>query len=236
MHFPTLSHGTLLRRYQRFLADVRLPSGEEITIHCPNTGAMTGCANEGDRVWFSTSTNSRRKYAHTWELTETKEGHFICVNTQRANQLVAEALEAGWIPELADYNEILPEQPFGLEKSRVDFLLKKGEISCFMEVKSTTWLTEKGVGMFPDAKTLRGQKHLRELIEIVNVGQKAVMFFAILHTGIKDFDIAMKIDPKYAELYDSARLVGVQALAYCAEVECENGRPIAMRLQKSLEI
>lgn len=101
MRFPPLSHGVLLKRYKRFLADVLLPNGEQITVHCPNTGAMTGCANAGDTVWFSTSDNPKRKYAHTWELTQTQAGHFICVNTQRANQLAHEALQNQWISELS---------------------------------------------------------------------------------------------------------------------------------------
>lgn len=231
MKFSTLSYGILLRRYKRFLADIQLPSGEQITIHCPNTGAMTGCANEGDRVWFSTSDNPKRKYAHTWELTETQAGHFICVNTQRANQLVQEALQNQWISELADYTQILPEQKYGEENSRIDFLLKNDRLAdCFVEVKSTTLLTENGVGMFPDAKTERGQKHLRELTTIAQNGQQAVIFFAVLHTGIEHFEVAQMIDPKYAELYQQALSSGVTSLCYKAEVKVENGVPIELSL------
>ncbi|OOH90292.1 sugar fermentation stimulation protein SfsA [Pasteurellaceae bacterium 15-036681] len=233
MLFPKLSHGTLLRRYKRFLADIQLPNGEQITIHCPNTGAMTSCANEGDTVWFSTSDNAKRKYAHTWELTETQAGHFICVNTQRANQLVAEALQNKWITELANYSQILPEQKYGEEHSRIDFLLKNDELAdCFVEVKSTTLLTEKGIGMFPDAKTERGQKHLRELTAIAQQGQQAVIFFAILHTGIERFEVAKQIDLKYAELFEQAKQQGVQVLAYQAEMFFEDNVPIGMNLQK----
>lgn len=177
MFFPSLSYGILLRRYNRFLADITLPNGKQTTIHCPNTGAMTGCANAGDIVWFSTSDNPKRKYAHTWELTQTQAGNFICVNTQRANQLVQEALENQWIHELYHYTEVLPEQKYGTENSRIDFLLKSNGLpDCFVEVKSTTLLTEKGVGMFPDAKTERGQKHLRELTMVAQQGSKSVIF------------------------------------------------------------
>ncbi len=157
MQFPSLSCGILIKRYKRFLADILLPNGEQITLHCPNTGAMTGCATTGDTVWFSTSDNPKRKYAHTWELTQTQAGDFICVNTQRANQLVQEALEKRWIAELAEYQTVLPEQKYGSENSRIDFLLKAdNQPDCFVEVKSTTLLTENGLGMFPDAKTERG--------------------------------------------------------------------------------
>lgn len=237
MIFPPLSSGILIQRYKRFLADVQLPNGEKITVHCPNTGAMTGCANAGDTVWFSTSDNPKRKYAYTWELTQTQAGDFICVNTQRANQLVAEALNHKWIRELADYDNILPEQKYGEEKSRIDFLLKQqGLADCFVEVKSTTLLTENGVGMFPDAKTERGQKHLRELIAIAQQGQQAVIFFAILHTGITQFEVAKQIDSKYAELFNQAHQNGVLALSYKATIELVQGVPVAMNLQNSIKI
>lgn len=233
MQFPPLSCGILLRRYKRFLADIQLPSGEQITIHCPNTGAMTGCATPGDRVWFSTSDNAKRKYAHTWELTETQMGDFICINTQRANQLVEEALQNQWISELSHYTEILPEQKYGLENSRIDFLLKNGNTDCFVEVKSTTLLTENGVGMFPDTKTERGQKHLRELTQLAKNGKQAVIFFAILHTGIKQFDVARQIDPKYAELFEQAIKSGVVALVYKAKLIFDtNQHPIGLELRK----
>lgn len=235
MIFPALTSGILIQRYKRFLADILLPNGEQITIHCPNTGAMTGCANAGDTVWFSTSDNPKRKYAHTWELTQTQAGDFICVNTQRANQLVAEALENNWISELADYTEILPEQKYGEENSRIDFLLKQqGLADCFVEVKSTTLLVDKGVGMFPDAKTTRGQKHLRELTTIAQQGQQAVIFFAVLHTGIERFEVAKQIDPKYAELFSVAKEKGVKTLVYKADVIFAQNTPTGMRLKIAL--
>lgn len=236
MQFPPLSSGILLRRYKRFLADIQLPHGDQITIHCPNTGAMTGCANVGDTVWFSTSNNPKRKYAHTWELTQTQSGDFICVNTLRANQLVQEALENQWISELAEYQQILPEQKYGNENSRVDFLLKSDRLQdCFVEVKSTTLLMENGVGMFPDAKTERGQKHLRELATIAEQGLQAVIFFAILHTGIDKFEVAKQIDPKYAELLERAKKQNVKVLTYKVDVIFENSKPYGMRLNRKLQ-
>lgn len=236
MKLPELSRGTLLRRYKRFLADVQLADGREITIHCPNTGAMTGCATVGDTVWFSTSDNPKRKYAHTWEFTETAAGHLICVNTQRANQLVQEALENQWISELAEYPQILPEQKYGAENSRIDFLLKADVLpDCFVEVKSTTLLIENGLGMFPDAKTERGQKHLRELMNMVEEGKRAVILFAVLHTGIERFDVARHIDPHYAKLFDEATACGVRALCYRAEMAYdEQGKPSAICLKNRL--
>lgn len=229
MQFSPLKSGKLIQRYKRFLADVELADGSTITLHCPNTGAMTGCAEAGDTVWYSTSDNPKRKYAYTWELTQTKANDFICVNTVRANQLVQEALQNKMIAELNHYSQILPEQKYGEENSRIDFLLKnEGLADCFVEVKSTTLLTENGVGMFPDAKTERGQKHLRELINVVENGQQAVIFFAILHTGVRRFDVARFIDSKYAKLFDEALVKGVQALVYQAKFEFNNGIPMVM--------
>ncbi|WP_312059902.1 DNA/RNA nuclease SfsA, partial [Pantoea septica] len=123
---PPLKSARLITRYKRFLADVVTPEGETLTIHCANTGAMTGCATPGDTVWYSTSDSLTRKYPHSWELTETQQGYWICVNTLRANQLVKEALLAAAIPELAGYERCQAEVRYGEEKSRIDFLLQAG--------------------------------------------------------------------------------------------------------------
>ena len=110
---PALQHATLIQRYKRFLADVVTPDGETLTLHCPNTGAMTGCATPGDTIWYSTSENTKRKYPHTWEMTQTQQDAFICVNTLRANQLVKEALIDEIIPELAGYSSLISEVKYG---------------------------------------------------------------------------------------------------------------------------
>ena len=120
---PPLAEAILLRRYKRFLADVRLPDGGEITLHCPNTGAMLGCAESGSRVCYSLSNNPARKYPGTWELVETAGRHLACINTARANALVEEALRAGHIAALAGYSELRREVVIGGEGSRLDFVL-----------------------------------------------------------------------------------------------------------------
>ena len=121
---PPLKHATLIQRYKRFLADVVTPEGETFTLHCPNTGAMTGCATPGDTVWYSTSENTKRKYPHTWELTQTQQGAFICVNTLRANTLAKEAILAQRLPELTGYNTLKTEVKYGEESSRIDIMLQ----------------------------------------------------------------------------------------------------------------
>ncbi len=207
----------LIKRYKRFLADIELNGGEETTIHCANTGAMKGCAEPNDTVWFSTSTNTKRKYPFSWEITQSQNNHFICVNTLRANQLIEEALHQDLIKELSGFDELRREVKYGNENSRVDFLATyKNAPDTYIEVKSVTLLND-GHGYFPDAVTTRGQKHLRELMDMVTQGHRAVLLFAVLHSGINDIAAASHIDPIYAKLLKEARLVGVEIIAYKAD-------------------
>jgi len=219
---PPLQPAVLIQRYKRFLADVITPDGETLTLHCPNTGAMTGCATPGETVWYSTSLNAKRKYPHTWEVTQTAAGAFICVNTLRANQLVKEAIELDAIPELRGYSGLKSEVKYGAEGSRIDFMLQaEDRPECYIEVKSVT-LADKENGYFPDAVTLRGQKHLRELMSVVASGKRAVLLFAVLHSAIERFSPARHIDPKYAQLLNEAQKQGVEVLAYKAELSADN--------------
>ncbi|TVP14353.1 DNA/RNA nuclease SfsA [Shewanella sp. KCT] len=228
---PPFEQGKLLRRYKRFLADVQLDDGTEITIHCPNTGSMRNCLFPGERVWFSTSDNPKRKYAHTWEQAASDEGHIIGINTGRANALAAEAIEAGVISELTGYDRLRREVKYGSENSRIDLLLEsEDKPACYIEVKSCT-LLEQGQGYFPDAVTTRGQKHLRELMEMVKQGHRAVLLFVVQHTGITTVAAARHIDPEYAELLTQAHQAGVEILAYSSELS-----PSAAKLIKSCPV
>ncbi|CAV19684.1 DNA/RNA nuclease SfsA [Vibrio atlanticus] len=236
MHFnPPLEPATLIKRYKRFLTDIQLPDGSERTIHCANTGAMTGCATPGNTVWYSTSDNAKRKYPNSWEISETDKGHRICVNTARANQLAVEAIENGTIVELLGYNALRTEVKYGSENSRIDILLEDNEKPpCYIEVKSVTLLDEQvstkqqistkqqasteGQGFFPDAVTTRGQKHLRELTEMVESGSRAVLLFTVLHSGIEKVSAAHHIDAKYSLLLKQAQDAGVEVLCYKAEL------------------
>lgn len=226
---PPLRPATLVLRYKRFLADVITPEGEKLTLHCANTGAMTGCATPGDTVWYSTSDSLTRKYPHSWELTETQQGEWICVNTLRANSLVKEALNQQIIPELSGYSQLRAEVKYG--ESRIDFLLQaEGRTNCYIEVKSVT-LCQNGKGYFPDAVTVRGQKHLRELGRMAEYDQRAVLFFAVLHSGIEDVTPARHIDAHYAELLAQAQRSGVEVLCYKAQLS-----PEGLSLKKALAV
>jgi sugar fermentation stimulation protein A len=227
MKFGELTQARLVRRYKRFLADVELPGGEVITVHCPNTGAMTACAEPGCRVWLSRSTVKTRKYPHTWELIETDAG-MACIHSAKANQVVREAFESGLIPGFEDYPNIRSEVKYG-ENSRADLLLEGESGRVFVEVKSVTLLREPAQGAFPDAVSERGRKHLVELQAICDEDTRAVMFYCVFHQGIQSVSAAGDIDPRYREALLQAMAGGVEVLAWQAHIT-----PSEIRLAKEL--
>ncbi len=221
MRFPVpLIRGTLIRRYKRFLADVALPGGEEITVHVANPGAMTGLARPGAPVWLSKSDKPGRKLAHSWELVEVDFGsgpELVGVNTAHPNALVAEALAAGLIPELSDYASARREVRSG-RNSRIDVLLgHPARPSCYVEIKNVHLMHRPPLAEFPDSVTARGAKHLDELAAVAAAGQRAVMLFLIQIGSAGRLALARDIDPRYGAAFDRARAAGVEAIAYrCA--------------------
>lgn len=220
---PALQPATLLKRYKRFLADLQLNDGTEFTAHCANTGKMTGCAEPGFSAFYSTSDNSKRKYPHSLELTQNSLSQLICVNTAMANKVIEEAINNQLITELNGYEQLQSEVKYGSENSRIDFLLTSdNKPACYVEVKSVTLLSEtapqSGQGYFPDAQTVRGQKHIRELIEMIEQGHRAVLLFAVLHQGIYTVSAASHIDKKYSDLLNQAIKKGVEVYAYKATI------------------
>ena len=214
---PPLQAATLVRRYKRFLADIILLNGEQTTIHCANTGAMTHCIVENSPCWYSASDNPKRKYPYTWEIATSRYGYLAGVNTARANHLVREAIASGVIAELQGYQQLQAEVKYGAENSRIDFLLRAdGLQDCYVEVKNITLEMEDGVGMFPDAVSARGSKHLRELITMVEQGYRAVLIFCVQHTGIGRVMPADHIDKVYGQTLRLAADLGVEMLAYRA--------------------
>ncbi len=224
MRFNSGLHpAVLLRRYKRFLADVVLPSGEEVTIHCPNTGSMKHCIVENSPCWYSIADNPKRKYPFTWEIATTVSGHLAGINTGRANALVKEAIEHGVIAELQGYDTMQAEVKYGDENSRIDFLLSGyGQPACYVEVKSVTLAMGEGRGMFPDSVSARGTKHLRELIAMVSQGHRAVLVFCVQHTGIDSVSPADAIDPLYGQTLRQAIEAGVEVLTYGADISPES--------------
>jgi len=230
---PELEQGVLVLRYKRFLADIETASGELLTIHCPNTGSMFNCMMPGGRVWFSRSSDPKRKLPGTWEISETPQGRLACINTGRANHLVEEALRAGVISELSGFTGLKREVAYGQEKSRVDFRLDYPAGPAFVEVKSVTLgFDGSPVAAFPDAVTLRGARHLRELASLARGGVRAVLLYCVNLTGVEAVRPAAEIDPGYAAALREAMAAGVEVLAYGVQLTAEEifiDRPLQLR-------
>ncbi|TCV80226.1 sugar fermentation stimulation protein A [Sulfurirhabdus autotrophica] len=213
----------MIKRYKRFLADIALPNGEIITAHCPNTGSMLGCAEPGSTVWLSRAKNLDRKYPLTWEILKNQSGTLIGINTGLSNRLVKEAIEGGLISSFSGYNTIRTEVRFGLENSRVDLLLESatGQPDCYIEVKNVTASVVDGIAIFPDAVSARGTKHLRELIAVVEGGERAVLCYCVQRGDVKSVRPADQIDPLYGSTLRLAISHGVEVIAYSAEISLE---------------
>ncbi|MEE5107870.1 DNA/RNA nuclease SfsA [Pseudomonas alliivorans] len=229
---PELEQGRLIIRYKRFLADIETDSGELLTIHCRNTGSMLNCMMPGGRVWFSRSSDPKRKLPGTWEISETPQGRFACINTGRANTLVEEALRAGVISELNGFTALKREVAYGQEKSRVDFRLEYPDGHVYLEVKSVTLgFDESAVAAFPDAVTQRGARHLRELAALAREGVRSVLLYCVNLTGIESVRPAQEIDPAYALALKDAMDAGVEVLAYGVHLD-----PQEVRIDRRLQV
>lgn len=212
MKLPTpLIEGKLINRYKRFLADIKLDNGKLITAHCPNSGSMKACDYPGSPVLFSKSDNPKRKLKYTWELVLIK-GTWVGINTMHPNRLVKEAIEQELIAGLTGYTTIRPEVSYAAN-SRIDLLLEKNHEKCYVEVKNVT-LVESRRALFPDAVTTRGQKHLRDLMLMVDQGHRGVIFFVIHRADADQFAPADDIDAEYGKLLRQAAKHGVELLAY----------------------
>lgn len=213
-----LTSGILIRRYQRFLADVRLESGRVVTAHTPNTGSMLGCSTPGMRVWLSRAANPKRKYSWTWELTEARPGVLVGIHTGRSNGLVWETLVAGRVPELIGYQPLRRE--VGVDHGRIDMLLQNAAgHSCFLEVKNVTAVDDRQTAIFPDAVSTRATRHLEALASLHAAGHRAVIFFCVQRGDAVGLAPADAIDPVYGQTLRRALDHGVEALAWRARVE-----------------
>ena len=219
LKLPPLQSGVLVRRYKRFLADIETETGTVLTVHCPNTGAMTGCAEPGSPVWYSESDNPKRKYPHTLEFVQTSAG-LVSVNTGRANALVAEALAAGVIRELAGCINIKPEAKIPEGDGRFDFQVELPDgKAAYVEVKSATLYLGDGIGAFPDAVSSRALKHVQALLRRVQAGERGILIFCAQHCGIQSVRPAGEVDADYAAALTQARDQGVEVLAYGCQTD-----------------
>lgn len=230
-----LREAILIRRYKRFLADVKLPDGTTTTLHCPNTGSMKNCQQANARIWYTDSGNSKRKYPCTWQLIEVEDDVIVGINTGLANRLVQEAIGTGRIPELVALGVLESEVPYGSQNSRVDFVLRSSgkEPDCYVEVKNVSLGVGGGKALFPDAVTTRGQKHLEELMEMRAAGHRAVLLFCVQHSGVDVVAPADLIDPEYGRLLRAAASAGVEVLAYGVAFDVARSR---MELRTRLRV
>ena len=212
MEYPTpLVEGTIIKRYKRFLVDVELQSGEVITAHSANTGSMKTCWEPGWKCLLSYHDNPKRKLKYGLEMTS-NGNTWIGVNTHLPNKIVIEAIKNGEIKELTGYDFIKPEYKTG--DSRIDIFLSQGENQCFVEIKNVTLLGDNKTALFPDSKTERGQKHLRELTGLIKKGHRGVMFYLVQREDVDNFMPATEIDPEYSRLLVEGHKKGLEILVY----------------------
>ena len=220
-------HGTLIKRYKRFLAEIRLDDGTEVVAHCTNSGSMKSCLENGAEVYLTPVTDPKRRTKFTWEMIKIN-GSWVGINTANPNKLAFEAISAGLIPELSGYTNVKREVVFG--DSRFDIFAENETEKCFVEVKNVS-LKEGNYALFPDAITTRGQKHLKTLMEVKAHGIRAVMLYIVQRTDVEVFAPAMEIDPEYAKVLKQAVNAGVEVIVMQIEVT-----PEGINIKKKLPV
>lgn len=232
MEFATpLVPARLIRRYKRFLADIRLEDGRDVTAHCANPGSMMGLAEPGTRIWVEPNDDPRKKLKYGWRLVDHENGHFTGVDTSVPNKALKAALLAHHVPGLPPYDLVRPEVKYGTN-SRIDFLLSGPGPDTYLEVKSVTLSRQASLAEFPDSVTARGAKHLEELADMAADGHHAIMFYLVQRTDCTAMTLAADLDPTYAAAFTRATAKGVQVLAHSCRISPTGialGAPIRVR-------
>ena len=243
MRFPeNLIIGKLIRRYKRFLADIELEDGRQVTAHVPNTGSMKSTNEPGSPVALSSHDRPDRKLKYTLELIQA-DGSWVGVNTALTNRIVEEAVVSGRIEELAGYDSVRREVKYGTG-SRIDLLLEDAQKGlCYLEIKNVTYreIGAPAIARFPDAVTSRGTKHLRELMRVVEQGHRGVCLFLVNRPDCDSMAPAGEIDPVYAQTCQEARDAGVELLAYRvtsspSAIEVDRRIPISLKLKPTPQV
>ncbi len=226
MVFDTpLIHGQLIKRYKRFLSDIKLDTGEIVVAHCTNSGSMKSCIEEGAEVYLSPATDPKRKTKYTWEMIKINN-QWVGINTLHPNLIAFEAIKNNQIPELSGYTYVQREVKVG--NSRLDIMAQKTGETCFIEVKNVT-MKHKNKALFPDAVTTRGKKHLEELIQLKKEGMRAVMLYIIQRCDVNEFGAAEDIDPDYSNTLRLAFSKGVEIIPLQVKVS-----PFEIQINKRL--
>ena len=194
---------------------------------------MKNCQDPGSKIWFSTVNKKTRKYPQTWQFVEVYDSELVGINTGLANKLVLEAIEGGVIKQITNFSRLRTEVSYGTENSRIDILLEDDRSRCYIEVKNVSFGVSGKIGLFPDAITVRGQKHLKELITVRKAGDRAILFFCVQHTGVEKVSPAEEIDPVYTDLLRKALAVGVEVIAYQAAIDISSS---TIKLEKELPV
>lgn len=228
-----LIRATLLRRYKRFLADVTLEDGREVTAHCANPGAMLGVATPGATVWLEPNDDPKRKLKYAWKLIELGGGDFAGIDTSVPNKVVGEALRSGNIAEAAAYSDVRAEVKYA-KASRVDFLLSDPALpDCYLEVKNVHLRRNGTDAEFPDSVTARGARHCDDLADVVRAGHRAILLYLVQRTDCTALRLAADLDPRYARAALRAQAAGVQMICYSTRISTSGvwlDRPLPVRL------
>ncbi len=228
MNFPKpLIHGVLLKRYKRFLSDIKLDNGEVVIAHCTNSGSMKSCLVAEAEVYLTPVDDPKRKTKFTWEMIKIDQ-KWVGINTGWPNVIAYEAIKNGEIQKLSGYTYVKREVKF--YDSRFDIFCKNENEKCFVEVKNVTYKNDD-YALFPDAVTIRGQKHIKTLIKAKKQGYRAVMLYIIQRTDVLFFGTAIDIDPDYANILKDALQNGVEIIALQVEVT-----PKSIKIKKELPI
>lgn len=246
-----VAEGQFLKRYKRFFADIE-KSGETLTAHVPNTGSLKGCLIDHAPCRYTISDDPKRKLKYTLQMIKTPST-WVGVNTGLSNDIVWEAWQKERVPHWQNYPcarrevKIHDKTRFDLvlwknenvadPKKKVDpalFHQKSGPKFHFVEIKNVT-LALDGVAQFPDAVTTRGQKHIRELVELIEKGHTAELVFVIQRTDCTSFSPADDIDPEYGCLLRESIEKGLKVSPYSCmlnadSVELDTKMPLPVNL------
>ncbi len=227
--------GRFIRRYQRFFMDVLLDNGEKITAHTPNTGSMRGLLIEGAKVLLTKSHDAKRRYPFTTQAIEV-DGVMVGINTHLPNQLIKSSLTHPLLKEIADYRTLKAEVPFGIDaRSRVDFYFCHSEtnrLPLFLEIKNVT-MRVGDHAQFPDAVSTRALKHVHDLVDAINHGSRAALWFIVQRQDCSAFSPAHAIDQQYAEHLAQAARSGLEIRALAAHIN-ETGLTLTHELPCNL--